>query len=248
MSTTALYNKLDRVETAVAAALVRDSARLAAPGVQAWRASHPRWVPGSAIKGLDGNHVAATAHRLQELRSTWAAPLPGQALVILDQQRLLITDVVLNEDGHAQERRGIVQVLHRVSAGDLWIADRNLCPLGLMCGIVRRGAAFLVRQHGQWQGELLGTPTRQGVTRSGTVSEQAMLVYDPVSGEALPVRRITLARKEPTRDGDTELHLLSTMPAQEARARTLVEVYGKRWTIATAFFALTTTLSCEMRT
>jgi hypothetical protein len=215
VSTTALYNKLDRVETAVAAALVRDSARLAAPVVQALRASHPRWVPGYAIKVLDGNHLAATEHRLQELRGTWAAPLPGQALVVLDQQRMVITDVILNEDGHAQERRGIPEVLHRVSAGDLWIADRNFCTLGLMFGIARRGAAFLVRQHGQLQGELLGTPTRQGVTRSGTVYEQAMLVTDPVSGEVLPVRRMTLALKEPTRDGDTELHLLSTSTVSE---------------------------------
>jgi len=117
-----------------------------------------------------------------------------------------------------------------------------------MFGIARRGAAFLVRQHGQLQGELLGAPIRQGVTRSGTVSEQAMLVYDPCSGEALPLRRLTLALKEPTRDGDTALHLLTNVPAQEARARPLVGVYGKRWTIETAFLELTTTLSCEIRT
>jgi hypothetical protein len=111
VSTTALYHKLDRVETGVAAALVRDSARLAVPVVHALRASHPRWVPGSTSKVLDGNHVASTEHRLQEWRGTWAAPLPGQALVILDQQRRLITDVVVTEDGHAQERSGIARVL-----------------------------------------------------------------------------------------------------------------------------------------
>jgi IS4 transposase len=248
VSTTALYNKLDRVETAVAAALVRDSARLATPVVQALGASHPRWVPGYTTKILDGNHLASTEHRLQELRDTWAAPLPGQALVVLDQQRMVITDVFLDEDGHAQERRGIAQVLYSVSAGDLWIADRNFCTRGLMFGIARRGAAFLVRQHGQMHGERLGTPTRQGVTRSGTVYEQAMLVADPVSGETMPVRRLTLALKEATRDGDRELHLLTNIPAQEARARTLVGVYGKRWTIETAFLELTTTLSCEIRT
>ena len=82
MSTTALYNKLDRGETSVAAALVRDSARLAEPVIQALHASHPRWVPGSTVKVLDGNHWSATAHRLQEWRGTWAAPLPGQALVV----------------------------------------------------------------------------------------------------------------------------------------------------------------------
>ena len=66
VSTTALYNTLERVEPAVAAALVRDSARLAAPVGQALHASRPRWVPGSVTKVLDGNHVASTAHRLQE--------------------------------------------------------------------------------------------------------------------------------------------------------------------------------------
>ena len=90
VSTTALYNKLDRVETGVSTALVRDLAALAEPVVKALRASHPRWLPGYQIKVLDGNHLSSTEHRLKELRSTWAAPLPGQALVVLDQQRMLI--------------------------------------------------------------------------------------------------------------------------------------------------------------
>src|SRR5262245_15887709 len=46
VSPTAWYHKLDRVETGVSAALVRDSAALAEPVVQAWRARHPRWLPG----------------------------------------------------------------------------------------------------------------------------------------------------------------------------------------------------------
>src|SRR2546428_8622933 len=44
-STTALYNKLDRVETGGSAALVRDSAARAEPVVKALRARHPRWLP-----------------------------------------------------------------------------------------------------------------------------------------------------------------------------------------------------------
>ena len=65
VSTTALYNKLDRVDPGVSAALVRDSAALAEPVVKALRASHPRWLPGYQMKVLDGNHLAATAHRLK---------------------------------------------------------------------------------------------------------------------------------------------------------------------------------------
>ena len=43
------------------------------------------------------------------------------------------------------------------------------------------------------------------------------------------------------------LHLLTNVPAQEAGQGNLVVVYGKRWTIETAFFELTTTLSCEIQ-
>ena len=74
VSTTALYNKLARVETGVSAALVRDSAVLAEPVVKALRANHPRWLPGYQIMVLDGNHLSSTEHRLKALRSTWAAP------------------------------------------------------------------------------------------------------------------------------------------------------------------------------
>jgi hypothetical protein len=248
VSTTALYNKLDRVETGVAAALVRDSAALAEPVVKALRASHPRWLPGYQIKVLDGNHLSSTEHRLKALRGTWAAPLPGQALVVLDQQRMLITDVLLSEDGHAQERSLIAQVLQHVGEDQLWIEDRNFCTLGLMFGMARRGAAFVVRQHGQLQGELLGRAKRTGTTRSGPVYEQAMLVRDPHSDETMQLRRITIQLKVPTRDGATELHILSNVPSGRASAAQLARLYGKRWSIETAFFEMTTTLACEIKT
>lgn len=248
VSTTALYNKLDRVETGVSAALVRDSAALAEPVIKALGASYPRWIPGYQIKVLDGNHLSATEHRLKDLRGTWAAPLPGQALVVLDQQRMLITEVLLNEDGHAQERSMIPEVLNLVEADQLWIEDRNFCTLGLLFGMHRRGATFVVRQHGQLQGELMGHARRTGTTRSGPVYEQLMRVREPDSGETLLIRRITVKLKVPTRDGDTELHILSNVPSGRATAAQLARVYGKRWSIETAFFEITTTLTCEINT
>ena len=110
------------------------------------------------------------------------------------------------------------------------------------------GAAFLVRQPGQWPGERLGAPIRQGVTHRGTVSAPALRGEAPCSGEALPLRRLPRARKEPTRDGDTALPLRTHVPAQDARAKPLGGGEGKRWTLATALVALTTTRSCAMRT
>ena len=197
---------------------------------------------------LDGNPLSATEHRLKELRGTWAAPLAGQALVVLDQQRMLITDVFLREDGHTQERRLSAQGRHHVEEEQLWIEDRNFCTLGLMFGMARRGAAFAVRQHGQLQGESLGRATRQGPTRSGPVYEQPMLVRDPDSGETRRVRRLTIELTEPTRDGDTALPSLSNVPTPRASAAQRARLYGQRWSIETAFCEITTTLSCEINT
>lgn len=169
-------------------------------------------------------------------------------MVVVDQQRMVMTDVVLSEEGHAQERRLLTQGLQHGEEDQRWIAARTLCPLGLMFGIARRGAAFVVRQHGQLQGTLLGRPTRKGASRSGAVYEQAMCVQDPNSGETMRLRRITLKLKALTRDGDTELHLLSNVPGPRAAAPRLARLYGKRWSIETAFFEITTTLACEINT
>jgi hypothetical protein len=139
-------------------------------------------------------------------------------------------------------------VLQLVEADQLWIEDRNFCTLGLMVGMARRGAAFVVRQHAQVQGERLGRATRTGTTCSGTVYAQAMLVHDPASGETMRLRRITIKLKVPTRDGDTELHILSNVPSGRASAAQLARVSGKRWSIETAFFESTTTLSCAINT
>src|SRR5215470_12676272 len=114
--------------------------------------------------------------------------------------------------------------------------------------MAQRGAAFVVRQHGQVQGELVGRCTRQGACRSGPVSEQALLVRAPDGGETMRVRRITVQLTEPTRNGDTTLHILSNVPSGRASAAQLARVYGKRWSIETAFFEITTTLTCEINT
>src|SRR5688572_12426393 len=75
-----------------------------------------------------------------------------------------------------------------------------------------------------------------------------MLVRDPTTGETMRLRRITIKLKVPTRDGDTELHILSNVPNGRAWAAQLARVYGKRWSIETAFFEITTTLTCEIDT
>ena len=245
VSDQAVYDKLDHVELGVSAELVRDSARQAAAVISALQAPLPPLLKGDRTKILDGNHLSASEHRIQELRGTWAAPLPGKILVVLDQELMVASDVFLCEDGHAQERSLLAAVLPGVQPGDLWIADRNFCTIDFATGIDARGGGFVIRQHGQLQGELLGTRKSKGKTKTGKVYEQLVRIIDG-QGKVLTLRRITLQLNQPTRDGDSEIHLLTNLPARVASARKVAELYAQRWTIETMFQELTETLTCEV--
>lgn len=248
VSVSALYKKLDRVETEVSAELVRDSARQAGAVIDALNARLEPWLAGYRCRVLDGNHLSATEHRIEELRTTWAAPLPGKVLVVLDPERMLASEVFLTEDGHAQERSLLDEVLETVLPRDLWIADRNFCTIPFLTTIARKLSFFVIRQHGTLQGELLGVRQRVGTSATGVVYEQALLITDSRTGQPLQVRRITVELNEPTRDGDRELHVLTNVPVEDVDAVRLAELYRKRWTIETVFQEITATLGCEIDT
>ena len=249
VSITSVYNKLNGVEAAVSAALVRDSAAQLGPLIRQLGGTAPTLLPGFRVRILDGNHLAGTEHRLQELRTMRAAALPGQTLVVLDPALGLVVDVVPCEDGHTQERALLGEVLSMVEPGDLWLADRNFCTTGFLFGIAGRGGFFLIRQHAStltWK--LLGRRTRCGKTASGTVYEQSVELSNPATGATLRVRRITVELQKPTRDGETQIHLVTNVPALAADALTLSNLYLERWTIETMFQTLTTVLTCEIKT
>lgn len=244
----AVYDKLDRTEPGLSAALVRSTAGRLAPVVDAMDGGRSPLLPGYRVKILDGNHLAGTEHRIKELRSIGAGALPGHALVVLDPRLMLVVDVILCEDGHAQERSLLDQVLETVDRGDLWIEDRNFCTTNFLFGIARRGAFFLVRQHAatlRW--DFAGERRVCGWIDAGQVFEQPIRAADE-AGEVLVLRRITVVLDAPTRDGETELHLLTNVPAKDADAPTIAELYRRRWTIETAFQELAATLDGEVET
>src|SRR3954468_238272 len=242
----AVYDKLDGTETAVSAALVQTVAARLAPVIDAMGGGRAEWLPGYRVRILDGNHLPGSEHRLKELRTIGAGALPGQALVVLDPRLMLATDVVLCEDGHAQERSLLDRILAIVAARDLWIADRNFCTTDFLFGIARRDGCFVIRQHAStlhW--EFVGKRRACGRIETGKVYEQTIRATND-AGEVLILRRVTVLLDQPTRDGDTELHILTNVPAKDAKARTIAEVYRKRWTIETAFQELEATLNGEV--
>ncbi len=247
VSDQAVYDKLQGIETCVSQALVRDSFREARAVLEQLKVLDKSWMRGRQTKILDGNHWQATQHRIEELRTIWDAPLPGTALVVWDQMTQLVSDVFLTEDGHAQERSLIAEVLETVTKDDLWIMDRNFCTLKFLFGIWAKNARFVARQHGQWKGEFLGKPRLKGTTERGEKVYEQQLQFT-FQGHTRNVRRITVKLSQPMRDGSTELHILMNLPPREAPAMQVADLYQKRWTIETVFLQLKTALQCEINT
>ncbi len=246
-SLTALYRKIERIETPIGAALVRKSAERLAPVITAMGSGLAPSLAGYRTKILDGNHLAKTEHRIEESRTMRAGALPGHALVVFDPELMLVLDVVLCEDGHAQERSPLDQVPGTIAAKDLWIADRNFCTTDFLFGIAGRGGSFVIRQHSSTlYCALVGKRKARGRVATGAVFEQALRATDR-TGEVLLLRRITVILDKPTRDGDAEIHLLTNLPVRAAGAQLVAEMDRRRWTIETAFQEMERALKGEIK-
>lgn len=244
----ALYDKLQRTEPCVSQMVVRDSGSRLHDILGKMKASTPEWLPGYRVKILDGNHLRRTQRRLAELRVLNAAPLPGHCLVVLDPQSRLAIDVFPCEDGHAQERTLLPAVLATVRRGDLWIADRNFCTMGFLLGIKRCRAHFVIREHGgSMRSRLVGQRKKVGRCDTGMVYEQPLQLLDTEGQVLATLRRVTIELNQPTRDKDTEIHILTNLP-QSVTALRVGDLYRKRWTIETAFQEMAENLAGEIET
>jgi hypothetical protein len=169
--------------------------------------------------------------------------------VVLDPATMLVIDVAPCEDAHAQERSLVEEVLHGVEPGDLWIADRNFCTTRFLFGVRARRGSFLVRQHRQtlrW--EEATSWSDAGRVPTGFVQQQTILVTEVDGDGLMELRRIRLRLDQPTRDGETELFLLTDLPGEHADALLLAETYRRRWTLENVFQSLTEALNCEINT
>ena len=242
----ALYGKLGRLSLAVSAAVVRHSADRCGQLLALMPRARAEPLPGYRLRILDGNVLTGTDHRLTPLRQWISACLPGKSLVVYEPGLGLVTDVVLCEDAYTQERALLTQILPRVNAKDLFVADRNFCTTRFVFGIKERNAFVLVRQHRQnLPCQPLEKLKKVGKTETGVVYEQHVRVTDPESGEKLRLRRIEVRLFGETRDGDRTLAVLTNLP-DEVSALTLADTYLVRWTIETHFQFLTQSLHCEL--
>ncbi len=243
----AVYDKLKGVELHTSADLVRHTAGAVAPIIEELGGTHAPIFPGYRLKILDGNCLPGTEHRLNELREVAAGALPGKSLVVYEPELGIPTNVFPCEDGHAQERSLFGDVLATVRASEVWMADRNMCTRGFTCGIDDRHAYFVIREHEKYPWSPAGPEVFAGQTETGRVYEQPITVTDEAGAEHA-FRRIRVALKVATRDGDTELAIISNLPHTVATALEIADSYRTRWTIETAFQELTEHLNSEINT
>jgi hypothetical protein len=209
VSAASLYNKLNGMKTQTSAALVRHIGQETSALIIELKAENKPWLPGYRCKLLDGNCLESTERRLKVLRSTQAGALPGKSLVVFEPQTETAIDVFPCEDGHAQERRLLGDVLNTVEENDLWIADRNFCVQHFCYGIRQKKGFFIQRQHNSMPVEILTEPQLIGENESGKIYEQQVQLKSP-DGETYTARRITVKLNKKTRNDDKIIYLLTT--------------------------------------
>jgi hypothetical protein len=166
----------------------------------------------------------------------------------LDPALGLAIDVVVCEDGHAQERSLLDPILETVAANDVWVADRNFCTTGFLFGIARKAGSFVIRRHAaslRWEKETKWKSA--GRTDTGTLAERKIWLLDAAGSEPAvrPIRR-TLDR--PTSGGDGVIEIRTNLRPQVATAALVAQMYRGRWTVEGLFLRLTTVLKCEGNT
>jgi hypothetical protein len=244
-SHSAFCRKLNRMELALPEAVVRRTAARARQLIAAAGGLMPEPLEGYRARILDGNILTGAEHRIGPLRTTWSAGLPGMSLAVYEPASGLILDLILEEDAHTQERALVDRVAIR--PGEIWIMDRNFCVRSLLSRIARQGASFVVRWHRSSLPFQPAGPLRPcGRCAAGVVFEQPIDVADGEGG-VLRLRRIVLELDEPTRDGETEIVLVTNLPP-EVTALECCSGYDRRWRIERHYQTLTDLLHCEIPT
>jgi len=247
VSVASIYNKLNGIEVKTSAALVRYASKEMKEIIEKLGGARPSLLPGFTVKLLDGNCIEATEHRIGELRSTAAGALPGKSLVVLDPSLRMPTDVFPCEDGHAQERSLLRDVLETVEQRDVWVADRNFCTRDFLIGIQQRGAFYAIREHKGFSWKPLTKDKFIGGIETGKVYEQDILITDE-AGNEYKIRRIHVRLKNPTRDKETDIYILCNLSKRSANAKVIADLYRNRWKIENAFQELEAHFNSEINT
>lgn len=245
VSITAVYDKLAGIDTNVSAQLVKNTGANLAAIITDLEGENAPLLPGFRVKMLDGNCLEATEHRLKVLRNIAAGPLPGKSLVVYDPALEMAIDVIPCECGHKQERALLSAVRKLVDERDVFVMDRNFCVQSHLTGIEDKNAFFVCRRHKQLPIKAETEKVKIKTTDGSDIFEH--YIHIKVDGEEDRVWRcITIKLDKKTRDGDSEISVITNLSAESASAEKIAKLYRDRWLIETMFQELESYLHSEI--
>jgi Transposase DDE domain len=129
---------------------------------------------------------------------------------------------------------------------ELWIGDRNMCTKGFLWGLHERGANFVIREHKSMPTKVLEPLQQVGYLEVGDLFEQRICLC--ARGKSLSVRRVVLKLKKPTRNGESEIAILTMLPPDVATPALVTELYRSRRSVENLFQTVTENYECEIQT
>ena len=242
----AVYDKLKRMPVEFDTALVGASGKQALALLEHDDLPTFKGLKKYRIRIIDGTDLGGTEHRLEVLRKIKAAGLPGRFVVAYDWATGVCYAAAASEDAYTSERVLVQNILAQADTHDLFVMDRHYCTTAVFQAISSRQAHFVVREHiGNLRCRELSKPRYLGRVETGKVSEQKLEVEDTQTGETHLVRRLILRLDTPTEDGETEIQLVTNLPAKVNGLR-IVELYRERWTLERHFNFLKNCLQGEV--
>lgn len=238
----AAYGKIRRVRQSLSNALVCESIE---PLMEMFPDSVKTRVPLCFNKynvfGMDGKKLKDVAKRLKATRGVAGKLLGGKALVALSIHEQLVVAMSSSLDGEANDGPLVPDLLEQIHAWspelNIILADSQFCDLTTPRRILSFGSHFVMRYHPKVHfhvdPDAVGSKGKDNWGRPYV--EEIGWLGKPGTKTCIRIRRIVV-----TRENDKDLIFVTSLLDTETFATSdVLELYGLRWTIETAFLHIT---------
>ncbi len=238
VSDQAAYGKIRRMRQSLSQALVCECIE---PLLEMFPESVQTQVPKCFnqyhVYGIDGKKLKDIAKRLKETRGLPGKLLGGKALVALSIHEQLVVGISSSLDGEANDGPRVPDLLESVHARtpllNIFLADSQFCDLTTPKRILAYGSDFVIRYHTKVHfhvdEDLPATRGQDGWGRPYV--EEIGWLGKPGTKTCIRVRRIVVQRQ----DKPALMIVTSLLDGSQFSAADILELYGLRWTIETAF-------------
>jgi Transposase DDE domain len=242
VSDQAVYGKFGRMRQTLSHAIISESM---APLMEMFPERVKTRVPTCFNKynvyGIDGKKLKDVGKRLLETRGTPGKLLGGKTLVALSIHEQLVVAVSSALDGEANDGPLVPDLLSSVHAWtptlNIFLADSQFCDLTTPRHILNYGSHFVMRHHPKVHFHVDNDiPSVHGKDGWGRpYVEEIGWLGKPEKKTSIRVRRIVVSR-----EGKPDLIIVtSLLDSKKFPAADVLELYGLRWTIETAFLHIT---------